>query len=224
MIPTQHRFSPTRLLDAALDLVFPPRCCLCGRLDSPWCADCAHALDELAPLPGDAPPPITAILSLSVHGDPLRTVIHTLKYESNRAQAQGLARVLGAPLAAAYAHVRDTWQIDLIVPVPLHPNRLRTRGYNQSDLLAQALAGSTALPCHTGVLVRERDTGSQVGRTQAERHAEMNGAFRALPGASSRRVLLIDDVLTTGATLTACAEALLAAGAERVCALTLTRA
>ncbi len=112
---------------------------------------------------------------------------------------------------------------DLVVPVPLHPSRLRRRGFNQADLIAHRIARALDRPCRPGLLRRIRSTGSQAGLSAAARRANLKGAFRAaapLPG-SAPRIALVDDVLTTGGTLEAAAEALLAAGAGRVFALTL---
>ena len=113
----------------------------------------------------------------------------------------------------------------MLVPVPLHEDRLRERGYNQSALLARAMAdGEPALPVDEESLVRIRATASQTTLNRVERRANMAGAFACRDGRlAGKRVLLIDDVCTTGATLEACAVACRAAGAASVWGLTLTR-
>lgn len=123
-----------------------------------------------------------------------------------------------------------TWQqgsvpVDLVLPVPLHRARVRQRGYNQSLLLARVLGAEAGLPVRDDVLVRWRSTRVQVGLSAEQRRVNVQGAFACLiSDLHGQRVLLIDDVLTTGATLNACATALLQAGAGEVWALTLSRA
>jgi ComF family protein len=115
--------------------------------------------------------------------------------------------------------------VDVIVPVPLHPRRLRERGYNQATLLAQVLGRRMERPVRAKAVERVRNTRSQMRLDAAERRSNVAGAFRSLDDrVSGRRILLIDDVCTTGATLDACAKALQEAGATWVHALTLARA
>jgi ComF family protein len=150
---------------------------------------------------------------------PLRPAVHALKYEG--------VRVLAAPLADLLA---QCWQaqgraVDVIVPVPLHARRVRQRGYNQAEVLARALGPRLALPVLTRALLRHRDTRSQVGLSAQARWENVWGAFGCQSQEiTSARVLLLDDVFTTGATLEACAHTLRESGAAQVCALTLTRA
>jgi ComF family protein len=143
-----------------------------------------------------------------------RAAVHHLKYGGWHRLADALARpMLGLP---------PLRRSGVLVPVPLGAARLRSRGYNQCDFLAQALARRTTLPVRAELLRRGRETTPQTGLTPEARHANLAGAFRALP--ASDRVVLVDDVFTTGATLAAAAAALLAAGAERVEAVTFARA
>lgn len=128
--------------------------------------------------------------------------------------ADVLTRELGAKLAA----------VELLVPVPLGRRRLRTRGYNQAALLAKALAARTGIPAREGLLARTRDTRTQTALGPTERWANVAGAFRAVVPLAGTRVALVDDVLTTGATLAACAAALAASGAAAVGAVTFARA
>lgn len=151
--------------------------------------------------------------------DPIPPVIHKLKYKGQF----GLAR----PLADLMAQAWRRWQLtaDLLVPVPLHPERERTRGYNQSALLVSHLAGALGIPAEMKALCRAKNTRPQVGLNAVERQENMRGAFTAVsPDVQGKNILLVDDVCTTGATLASAAEALLEAGANSVSAYCLARA
>ena len=114
-------------------------------------------------------------------------------------------------------------QVDFVVPVPLAPSRERQRGYNQARLLAAEVARRLDLPLDTGVLIRLRDTPPQTSLPRARRLQNVRGAFRALRKLSGARILLVDDVTTTGATIEAAARALRRRGAVWVGALALAR-
>jgi ComF family protein len=150
---------------------------------------------------------------------PIRHALHEIKYRRNVA--------LGDALAQHFAEYVDTlgWPVDLVVPVPLGKARLKERGYNQVGLMAMPLAAINHRRYVPRALVRSRETKSQVGLTAAERKENVSGAFQADAAlVSGTDVLLMDDVATTGATISACAAALLDAGARSVFALTLARA
>nr|BBH95428.1 hypothetical protein KTA_36270 [Thermogemmatispora argillosa] len=154
----------------------------------------------------------------ALYEEPLRTCIHRLKY-------QGLTRLaepLGRMLALTYQRYR--LQADLVIAVPLHAERERQRGYNHARLLADACAHELGLPCAHPLLERVRATAAQAGLSAIERLQNVAGAFRCSSQRADcplygRRVLLIDDVCTTGATLQACAIALRQAGAGPIQAL-----
>lgn len=150
--------------------------------------------------------------------EPTSDLIHRFKYEGYSA--------LGRPLARLLADGWPNWEQppDLIVPIPLHPKRRRRRGYNQSELLAGPLGIAKSIPVCVSALRRTRHTIPQVGLGPDERQTNVQGAFEAdAVVVSGRHVLLIDDVLTTGATMSAAATALLAAGAADVSAYCLAR-
>lgn len=191
-----------------LDL-FAPR--LCPGCDAPrvdavaFCDVCTPLLERL---PKGAP-------AVYEYGGPLAEAIQRLKYEGR----SDLAAPLGGLMAAACG----SWlgRVDVIAPVPLARRRRRERGFDQAALLAKALARSLDLPLRVNLLRRVRDTPSQVGRPLAERLDNMRGAFVARPDGQGLRVLLVDDVRTTGATLSAGAMALRQAGAAQVRTLAL---
>jgi ComF family protein len=144
----------------------------------------------------------------------LRAIIHALKYDQRRSVARPLAARMVRECASALE------AMDIAVPVPLHPRRQRERGFNQ----AEEIAAHLGLPCST-ILGRNRATASQIGLPAARRHANVRGAFSLRRGAviSGLRVVLVDDVCTTGATLEACAAVLIQAGAVEVRAVTAAR-
>jgi ComF family protein len=236
---------------AALDLVFPALCpvCegtlaagrrdpLCGacwsaitRLGPPWCDVCGAAPPAVAtpdalprrvartcPTCASAPPSYDYARAAALYEGGLRDALHAFKFGGRRA----LAGPLG-DLAAEQCVGSLPDGIDALVPVPLARERERERGYNQAALLARRIGRRLAVPTRAGWLVRTRATRPQSDLSAAERRANVRGAFRAREPAAGRHVLLIDDILTTGATLDACALALSAAGARRVGVLTVAR-
>jgi len=214
-LQTWARRAPLRGL---IDLAMPPHCALCGEMGAWLCTACSDAILALrqarqAALP--APPGIATLAAVAPHRGLVRRVVHQLKY--------GGMRVLAAPLAelmmTACPHALA--QIDLIVPVPLHPRRIRRRGYNQAVLLAEAPTACSGRAASLDLVERTRDTRSQVGLSRSARQANVDGAFAVRQALAGERLLLIDDVCTTGATLSACAIALREAGASHVTALTL---
>jgi ComF family protein len=213
-----------RLWNEVFDLVFPPRCAGCGRVDALWCERCLRDLETL---------PITlhqstfreetgvqgAVVSTGAHEGRLQEAVQALKYHNTP--------LLGNPLGDRLAAALDAlgWSPDLIVPVPLHESRRRERGYNQAGLLAERLAARIGAPLESTALRRERVTRSQVGLNRSERLQNVVDAFEAEPFlVRGRDVLLVDDVFTTGATLSACALSVVQAGAQAVSALTVSAA
>jgi ComF family protein len=173
----------------------------------------------LCPTCHDYPPPYEAIRSWVVFEGPIRHAIHTLKYGRNVALGDALT-----PYLAEYASELG-WRVDMVVPVPLGRQRMKERGYNQVGLLAMPLAVIQGWHYSPQVLTRVRETRSQVGLSPIERKENISGAFRADPAlVAGKAILLMDDVVTTGATLAACSEALVKADAQIVYALTLARA
>jgi ComF family protein len=161
---------------------------------------------------------LTRLRSAVAYEGPIETAVHRFKYEGWKKLAAPLAQLLAERIAVEGIAAR--W----VVAVPLHPSRLRQRGYNQSELLARELRNVLALRSPRGVLVRTRATPPQVGNDRMRRFENVAGAFawqgKALGGES---VLLIDDVATTGATLDACASSIRAAGSGPVTGVSVAR-
>lgn len=205
------------LIEALLGLLFPDRCAGCRRLGGLLCVRCTAAL---TPYPGRFRRPLTHLSEVRiayVFASPIREAIHELKYRRQRR----VARALGG-LLAAHLH---SWagSISAVVAVPMHAERLRERGFNQAEALAREAAAIAGVPFCAEGLVRVRATVQQAQLNARERQNNVLGAFAWQGGTPPSRVVLIDDVLTTGATMDACAASLLAAGAERVYGLALAR-
>jgi predicted amidophosphoribosyltransferase len=235
------------LASAALDLAFPAACAGCGREGEPLCGACRPALDVRLDLPGgvpiglpaDLPAPLLQLEWCAPFAGAVRSALHELKYSGERR----LARPLGEAIARRWVRVGQGASI--VVPVPVHAERERQRGYDQAALIADVAAAALGVPC-LRALERARATVAQFDLGRDDRAGNVAGAFQirggtrsaavrapAATGAAAGRtpagtiagrwVLLVDDVVTTGATLAACAEALEAAGAMAVSAITVAR-
>ena len=192
----------------------------CERLGTPFAVD--HGGPMLSPEAIANPPAFDHARAVALYDDTARALVTKLKF-SDRAD---LALTMGRMMAAAGRDLLD--QADAIVPVPLHRLRFWQRRYNQAALLAAAVAKASGVPHHDLWLARIRRTPPQVGLSKAQRAANLTGAFR-VPQAhaaalAGRRIVLIDDVLTTGATVSAAARALRRAGAARIDVLTFAHA
>jgi ComF family protein len=191
----------------------------CERLGTPFPVDIGTTL--LSPAALADPPVFDRARAVAVHDGPARVLVHRLKYGDRLDLAPWMCRLMAQAGSELLADAQ------VLVPVPLHWTRAFARRFNQAALLAGVIAHETGLPLAARALVRRRRTPTQVGLTRAERRANVDGAIIARPGAEAvltgRRVLLIDDVLTSGATANACARHLLKAGATAVDVLTFSR-
>jgi ComF family protein len=234
-----------RVWAGLIDLVYPPRCVACGAAGGYLCLRCLEQCARVGPLlcrrcgePADTgsgasarvagttcaaclrcPPDFDLARSLFVYDGPIREAVHALKYRGRRAVAACLGRLLAESESDA-----TIAGVTCVVPVPLHPGRLVTRGFNQAELLARPLAARLGVRCLTHALRRVRQEQSQTTLQARARRANVEHAF--VPGAvtAAGTVLLVDDVFSTGATASACARVLLDGGAEQVRVLTLARA
>jgi ComF family protein len=218
-------------------LIFPPVCGGCGKTGFRWCPECQANVPRVAEpvcdkcgIPGrkmglcekcQSDPPVYRFMrSWAVFDSPIQNALHTLKYRRN---ITGFGDVLAIQMADFMRSLR--WSFDTIIPVPLGRKRLQERGYNQVALVARPLAYELQVAYEPNVLWKTRETRSQVGLNMQERRENVSKAYQANPSALKRRsILLMDDVATTGSTISACTEALLSAGAKEVYVLTIARA
>jgi len=225
-----------RLAWSSLDWIYPPYCGGCGKAGSRWCSQCSNDI-QLVPDPvcarcGDIQnksgecsnckvnsPSFEALRSWALFQEPLRHAIHNLKYKGD----VSLGEILSRPLVNML--VSFNWELDLITAVPIGVDRKAQRGYNQASLLALPLALGSRKPFRSQALVKIRETPSQIGLSYAGRFNNVAKAFDAKKDlVQGKRVLVIDDVTTSGATMDACASALFEAGSSKVFGLTLARA
>jgi ComF family protein len=212
----------------ALDLAFPAACVGCGREGPPICDRCVGALDARLRtpagipigLPGDIPPPLLQLEWCAPFQGIVRPALHAIKYGGERR----VAEPLGAAVARRWA--RAGVGAEFVTHVPVHAERARQRGYDQAELIARVAARQLGL-LFASLLERRRATIAQFDLDRRHRAANVRDAFGVPSGARSsvegRWILLVDDVVTTGSTLAACAEALEAAGALAVSAITVAR-
>lgn len=208
-----------------LDLLYPPKCPFCGRVlergEEGWCACCRQDLPWTGPEDGKMVEGCDGCLSPLWYRDGAREGMHRYKFGGGRSHAKLFGELMAQCL-------RDRWArpIDLITWAPLHPGREKERGYDQAELLARRVGELAGVPVESTLeKVRATAVQSQAGEDGARRD-NVRGAYRARPGLelAGKRVVLVDDVATSGATLAECAAALRSAGAASVTGLTFARA
>jgi len=225
------------LLWRGVDVFFPPTCPGCGKFAERWCLNCQRAVQRIdptqtcdlcgepVPAPGrcrrcqSSQPPYETMRSWAVFRGELRSALHTLKYKRNFGLGISLAAQIQLDLE------KIDWPVDAVVPIPLSPGRLRERGYNQVTLIAAPLADKLDIPFLPTALRRVRETRTQVGLNAQERQQNVQRIFSARPNqVHGKSILLMDDVITTGSTITDAARALREAGARTVYAFSAARA
>jgi ComF family protein len=210
------------------NLIYPQNCLICSYkinelTKTPVCGSCRDKVnaDRSSVVYGEGVFAFDRAYCATTYDDVSKKCICLLKYEGKTQLVKPLADMISG---FAERHIR-AGDVDLIVPVPLHPAKLRERQFNQSELLAAHLAKKMGRPLSADAVKRIKYTMPQTGLKREERLKNVKGAFMVKRGCSfsGKRVLLIDDVLTTGTTLNECAKALKAAGADKVTVLALAR-
>lgn len=209
-----------------LNALYPKKCPLCDKFISGHSSTCDSCLRTVLFLEADAHFAhfkklwFSKCRSRFAYDGPIRDAIHKFKYS----ERLDLVRFFSSELADEACNMG---RFDLIVPVPLHRKRLAKRGFNQSAVLARNMAGQTGVPANLDSLKRARHIEPQVGMEREERIENVKGAFAVDPKTASniagRNILLVDDVLTTGATANECAKVLVRSGAREVSVLTIAR-
>ena len=237
MSPSSWLVQVRNLTNSFLGVVFPPVCASCQKVGELLCADCQANIpwivEPICPACGRilqkpmplcnvcrrTPLPLKQIRTAVIFDGIIPGIIHKMKYNG--------AFALAEPLADMMVHAWPTWQcsVDLVMPVPLHSQRQKKRGYNQSELIVNRFCHCLALPRDVRSLKRTRFTPPQVGLDAEARRSNVQGAFTVQGQAvQGKNILLVDDVCTTGSTLAAAAEVLLASGANSVSAYCVARA
>lgn len=234
-----------RAVRALLKAIYPPRCPACDSfvddygfcegcakaiklISPPWCEVCGRPLDPLAKTRGICAdcskwrPNFVKARAGALYEGPVAEAIKRLKYGGRTSASRALAGLLERALASLDIPLDERV---VLVPVPLHPLRLRERGFNQSELLAREAGGRMGLKVERKVLGRRSHTRPQVELSGRERRENVKGAFEVMRAdlVEGRVVVLIDDVMTTGATLSECAKALVRAGLKEVYAAVVAR-
>ena len=224
------------LFSAFLDLIFPHRCTFCDSISTePICTKCVGSVNFISP-------PICNVCGVPFKSDAVKS--HTcgecMKKKRHFGWARGVLVYDDATAKAIhrFKYGHDTTYsrpfgsimadyslegFDLIIPVPLHIKRLRERGFNQSLLLANAIGKRQGIPVDPYILKRTRWTVPQVNLTGRERKGNVKGAFEVCGDVRGKRILIVDDVYTTGATVSECSKVLKRSGAKEVCVFTLSR-
>lgn len=232
---TNKKYGFYRFFWKAIDVIYPPSCACCGREGVRFCDECRSQMvpmgtnicqicgDPLV-IPGICDrcrkelPPFTALRSFAEYKGPLREALHSLKFKNNLALSDTFSEML-IPL------IRDlNWNFDLVLPVPMSKAKKRSRGYNQAAQIAYPISLAFQVPFSDDIISRKFETKSQIGLGREERFKNIHNAFQGNSAKLlNKKVLLVDDITTTGATITSCARALQESGCERIYCITVAK-
>ena len=219
----------------AVDWIYPPTCIGCGRINQRFCEECQSQIEyiqgQLCPKCGEPskhkdlcnsckadPPCFESLRGIAHYAGPIRQCVIKLKYDSDYALAEFLAEMM------IHEIHKLGWDLELVTSVPLSKLKHQERGYNQANLLARPIAYALRVPFKPDAITRSKDTRSQVGLSAFERAENLKNAFSADSQiVRKKRILIIDDVTTTGTTINECSRALLSSGANCVFGMTLAR-
>jgi competence protein ComFC len=232
---TNWKYTLSRTTWNALDLLFPPVCAGCEKSGSRWCEDCQQKLKILdgivcavCGLPQEQVgtcktcladrPHFSMLRAWTIFENPIQNALHKLKYRRDMSMGDAIAYHM-----LPFVKKLD-WNIDMMIPTPLGKQRMNQRGYNQVAMITKPLSLALNIEYAPHALTRKKETRTQVGLTKVERKKNVEGAFQAEVSVKRKHILIMDDVSTTGATLSSMAESLYQAGAENVFALTVARA
>jgi competence protein ComFC len=225
-----------RILWSTVDWLFPPECASCQRANFVFCPSCedqavlitgpvCNVCGTPTPLPKTIcikcltnPPLFSGMRSWALYETSVREAIHSLKYKNNIPLAFYFSKKL-IPIIQ-----KENWELDTVVPVPLYKSHFKERGFNQSALISRPIAHFFGTTLSLNGLQRIRETSPQFSLSSKERYANVKDAFSGNAATlNEKTVLLVDDIITTGATIENCTKALLAAGAKKVYCLSVAR-
>jgi len=234
-IPSSTRLKIYRAFWKTVDFIYPPTCAGCGKPGSLWCDECQEKTILISKplcqkcgrplsIPGICkecqtnPPPYTMLRSYAEYGDPIRKALISLKYKNNL----GLGLVFSPMLIQIIKSMN--WDFDCVIPVPISKGHQKERGYNQSTILARPISLAINKPLVLNSINRTKETQTQVKLSREERFENLESAFSKNPAKLiSKKVLLVDDITTTGATLISCSKVLQEAGCSEIYCLTVAR-
>ncbi len=200
-----------------LDAVFPSgtACYVCNREalvdEAGLCGNCAERVKRYMPIVEFCPNGLDGFAAGIEYTDIVKPSVHRFKYNGAAYLAEFFAQYMSVPAE---------WEADVLIPVPLHSRRLRWRGYNQSALLSYAVSDRLNIPVDETVLIREKHTKVQARLNAQERATNVSDAFTVIGDCANINIVIVDDICTTGSTLSSCAEALRKRGAKAVFAVT----
>lgn len=218
-----------------IDVLYPPSCAVCGHEGVRFCDDCRSQMRligaNICEICGEPlhqrgicdrcqnePPPFSALRSYAEFNGPLREALHSLKYQNNLALGDTFSSLL-IPMIQKLG-----WQFDLVLPVPISRSKRKERGYNQAGLIAYPISLAFDVIYSDSLLFRKFEVKSQVGLSREERFKNLHNAFQGNSAKlNKKKVLLVDDVTTTGATIISCAKALQESGCERIYSITVAK-